>query len=116
MALRLLILLPKYRSTPGRLQLLDDAGSGVAATVSYQCLCLAKSDQADAELHNNPTRNPLLPFGDLPLGEYIAIKSIRQYPVRSYGTSPVWTINPISGDAKTAQSKGRWGLLIHGGM
>jgi hypothetical protein len=103
------VLLHCDRSLPGRLVLEDGS--------EYRCL--GKSDNAAAEAHGNPTRNPLQPFGDLPAGEYRATRSVAKNStladIRSYGNGPVWVLNPVAGEAVKAMHNGRYGILLHGG-
>lgn len=81
--------------------------------------CLGKSDDSAAKAHGNPARDPLKPFGDLPTGDYLAVRSVPKNStpedIRSYGEGPVWVLNPKAGQALDSMLNGRYGLLIHAG-
>lgn len=81
--------------------------------------CLGKSDDSAAKANGNPSRDPLKPFGDLPVGDYLACRSVPKNAtpedVRSYGEGPVWVLNPKSGQALDSMLNGRHGILIHAG-
>lgn len=82
----------------------------------FTCVCYGKSDNAAAQKRGNPTRNPLLPFGDTPLGTYRAtVGKAYAWQARSYGPHPVIRLEPTGGDALKAAANKRSGLLIHGG-
>ena len=66
------VTLPRNRNIPGELVALDDDGY-----VIHQCPVLGKADNARAAAAGNPTRNPLLPFGDTPRGSGLAISAAR---------------------------------------
>jgi len=78
------------------------------------CLCI--SDNAQAIAHGNPTRNPLLPYGDTPTGVYMATV-IPPGDANGYGVNRRLFLTPVSGDGvKAEQPPGnRAGLLVHGG-
>ncbi len=82
--------------------------------------CYGKSDNAAAIEHGNPRRDPLLPFGDIPTGEFDAVQTVAALPatsdnLRSYGPGVRFVLNGIAGAAATAVRNGRFGILIHGG-
>ncbi|MYM28345.1 hypothetical protein GTP58_08415 [Duganella sp. CY15W] len=70
--------------------------------------------------HKNPTRDPLLPYGDPPTGTYKLV-GIRETGGASklradlYGRSGAFVLLPWSGDAALADATGRFEILIHGG-
>lgn len=107
---KLLATLPADRTKYGVAAISDDSGSLLRSV-----RCLGKSDSLAATQHNNPTRNPLLPFGDIPTGQYRGVFSVIHQPTHSYGPYPVIVLNVIAGDCVTAEDNGRWGILIHGG-
>ena len=107
--MRLVATLPRNRNIPGELVALDDDGN-----VIHRCPCLGKADNAKAAEMGNPTRNPLLPFGDTPTGLYRLTKAGPWSPASTYGVHPVVVMNPISGDALRAAST-RSGIWLHGG-
>src|SRR5262249_4637698 len=81
--------------------------------------CRGKSDNQTAIAHGNPSRDPLRPFGDHPLGTY-RVTSVR----RSSGDPERWrhygpaflALEPVAGDALKAAQDGRTDLGIHGGL
>jgi gamma-glutamyltranspeptidase/glutathione hydrolase len=54
------------RTRPGRVQLFDDDGKPLSSAYP----CLGMGDPSAAAAHGNPTRNPVLPYGDTPIGRY----------------------------------------------
>jgi hypothetical protein len=105
---RLRAVLPRNRNVPGELVALDDDGN-----VIHRCPVFGKADNAKAAEMGNPTRNPLLPFGDTPTGVYRLTKAGPWSPASTYGIHPVIVMNPISGDALKASK--RSGIWLHGG-
>jgi hypothetical protein len=99
--------LPKNRDIPGELVALDDGA------VIHRCPVLGRSDNARARQEGNPTRNPLLPFGDTPTGLWQCSKRGPVSPASTYGVHPVVVMNPIGGDALRASK--RCGIWLHGG-
>lgn len=77
--------------------------------------CLGKADNATAALHHNPTRNPLLPFGDTPLGTYKGTVIPPGSDTAGYGPSPRILLTPVSGDCVIAEKNLRAGLMCHAG-
>lgn len=102
--MRLTITLPTERTKLGSATL----GGTVFA-------CLGKSDNQTAAAHNNPTRNPLLPFGDTPLGTYIGTVVPAGADTAGYGPNKRILLTPVSGDCVKAEKNGREGLMCHGG-
>lgn len=105
------------RRVPGILQITPET-SGNETARTFRCLGL--SDQAAATAHSNPSRSPVLHEGDLPTGEYLAVKTHPAAPatpenVRSFGPGIRFVLNPVSGQASEALLNGRYGLMIHGG-
>lgn len=80
------------------------------------CPCLGISDNSQAIAHGNPSRNPLLPYGDTPTGVYTGTV-IPPGDVDGYGEYRRIFLTPVSGDGVLAeQAPGmRAGLLVHGG-
>jgi hypothetical protein len=81
--------------------------------------CYGKADDQQAALHGNPTRDPLKPFGDTPLGAYaceIGKPVVTPTIAHSYGPNGYVVLTPISGQAMIAAKNGRFGILIHGGV
>lgn len=108
--MNLVIDLHKDRSKLGVLACTD----GAAFSQSFRCL--GQSDLTGAQAHNNPTRDTLKPYGNIPTGIY-SVTMVYALPVtedsqRSYGPGPLFLLTAISGDGKTSN---RTGLAIHGG-
>ena len=68
----------------------------------------------------NRSRDPLLPGGHTPFGEYEVVDLL---PARRdeaglalFGPAPALRLRPVSGDAAVADSNGRTSLLLHGGQ
>lgn len=94
----------------------DRTRLGTLICGDFTCACLGKSDSLTAHKNGNHSRDPLKQFGDTPLGTYTVSIGPVGWPMSSYGTHPVLTMDPTGGDALVAESVGkRSGLLIHGG-
>lgn len=113
---KLQVILNQNRSKTGVAMLTMPDGA------SHHFACLAKSDNAAAAAAGNPTRNPLLPFGDIPTGTYtgevtVAANQSVKTDVRSYGAHARILLLAVAGAALEACTgkKPRWGLMIHGG-
>lgn len=107
---------PANRTQLGELSLLADDGTVIAGPFA----AYAKADGHTATANGNPTRNPLLPFGDTPNGTYIVIGLEATGPgttrdAHSYGPNGAIRLEPTSGDALISAGLGRQFLLIHGG-
>jgi hypothetical protein len=107
---------PTDRRNLGRLTLKDDAGNVLAGPFD----AYGKSDNLTAINHGNSARDPLLPYGDTPLGSYeipraVATGTGTNYPDHSYGSSGALVLRPVGGQALSAAANGRTGLLIHSG-
>jgi hypothetical protein len=113
---RIIVTLPENRDYAGTLRLEDEDGDVVAGPFA---VC-GRADEAAARRHGNASRNPLLPFGDTPLGRY-RIEHIlpsgtgTQRPADRYGPHGVIVLTPTAGDAALADANGRFHLLIQGG-
>lgn len=81
----------------------------------FTAKCLGRADTFLAERSNNPSRNPLLPGGDTPCGEYTCALADVGNNLRSYGPFERIAITPVAGPALQAKLAGRTGLMIHGG-
>lgn len=112
--------LSQGRQFPGTLALRDAAGALLFGPVP----CFGKADNFSAQQHGNPTRDPLRPYGDTPLGTYIARRALPGDNLRSYGPHDRISLWPIEGQALRAAQDGdpavlddghRSGLMIHGG-
>ena len=80
----------------------------------YEVPCLGKADNAKAKTHKNPTRDPLLPWGDTPTGVYAPTHPVWLDKKTQLGEAWIPIIG-ISGDALRAVKNGRTGLGIHAG-
>lgn len=112
MPARIEVRLPANRALPGWLRVLDEHGAAL-----YCCECLGKADGLAAIKARNPTRDPLQPFGDTPLGQWRGrISAKPMADTRTYGIHPVIMLDPVGGDALRAQKEGkRSGMWLHGG-
>ena len=68
-----------------------------------------------AAKHNNPSRDPLLPFGDTPLGVYVGTITPPRADTAGYGHVSIISLTPVSGDCVKAEKNGREGILCHSG-
>jgi hypothetical protein len=109
------ITLPHNRMNLGQLSVTDDGGAVTFGPVP----CLGRADGHDAGLHQNPTRDPALPFGDTPIGTYSVAALVdhmaSETDLHTYGAHPSVLLEPLTGQALTAKQQGRTGLMIHGG-
>ncbi|MBI4907497.1 MAG: L,D-transpeptidase [Acidobacteria bacterium] len=108
------VTLQRDRTKTGTLTVTSAAGATLAGP--FDALC--KADNAAAAARGNPSRDPTKSYGDTPTGKYRGfVSALARTPVndRTYGPQSVITLDPVSGQAKTAKENGRWGLLIHGG-
>lgn len=106
--------LPADRTGLGRLRLLDSSDAAVFGPIP----AYGKADNAAARAHGNPTRDPLKPWGDTPLGVYrctLATVAVTPTIERKYGPFGYIVLDPLSGPALVARQNGRFGLLIHAG-
>lgn len=104
--MKLVIKLPKNRLNYGSIRLYEN-GVAIGGSV-YRCL--GRADSMLAAAAKNPTRDPLLPMGDTPLGTYtgtIVPAGIGSGALRSYGPNKRVLLTP--------PPKGRAGLMLHGG-
>ncbi len=106
--MRIAVLLPKDRTRPGTLRLLDDAGTPMLAMP-----CLGKSDNAKALENDNPTRDPTKPWGDTPAGTYRPAKVRRFTPEHATLGPYAIPLIGIGGQALEAVKGGRTELYIH---
>jgi len=105
----LLAILTKDRAA-GELTIVRDDGT------ANRFRCLGKSDNASAKAAGNPSRNPLKINGDIPTGEYRAIRVGPGKPLRTFGPGARYALEAVGGQAQRAVREGkRSGLMIHGG-
>lgn len=108
MTFRIVIKLPADRTQEGILVLYRDD-----LTVSVM-RCLGKADNQRAAEAGNPHRDPILPYGDTPLGAYAPASLEILNPPHPRMGSYVIPLTGIGGDAKAAMAA-RAGLAIHAG-
>lgn len=116
MNLKIRVQLPADRTKTGTLVLVDPVTGGV---LFGPVPVLGHAAKGKAEQNGNPGRDPLRPYGHTPLGGY-RVTAIRpsgnaHYDAARYGGSGVVALDPVDGDARTAEQNGRTGLLIHAG-
>jgi hypothetical protein len=114
--MRLRISLPEDRDYAGWLEVVDENG----VVVLGPFLAAGRAHDEPALAHGNPRRNPLQPFGDTPLGAYVAGGVIETGPGtardgETYGPNGVVLLEPVSGAAALADAHGRFRLFIQGG-
>jgi hypothetical protein len=113
---KIIIQLPINRDYAGRLEIQNAAGKRIAGPFP---VC-GRADDERAQANKNPARNPLLPFGDTPLGEYKVVKIIGSgqgtpYSGDEFGSMGLVLLQPKQGDAALADANGRFGFFIQGG-
>lgn len=109
MIVQIHIALPADRTRPGTLDLIVE---GLVALRSIPCL--GKADNARAAAAKNRDRNPLLPYGDTPLGVYRAVPVVtHQPPHKRMGRWSIALLG-VGGPARDAMVL-RSGLAIHAG-
>jgi GH24 family phage-related lysozyme (muramidase) len=79
-----------------------------------------KAGEQLARSNYNPTRTPLLPYGDTPAGSYrfsrlLSMRSGTELDVARYGRFGIVVFDPCTGDAALAEAAGRFELWLHGG-
>lgn len=114
--LKLYVELSTDRNQTGTLRLQTTGGVTLAGPFD----AYGRSDTKIATAHGNPSRDPTMPYGDTPTGSYsvpsaMATGDSTSYRGHSYGPNGALVLKPESGDALTAASNGRVGLLVHGG-
>lgn len=98
------------RNRFGFLRLYDAEGRSL---LPYDFPCFGKADSARASKKGNPSRNPVLPWGDAPSGRFKPVHVSRFDPPRSTFGPTAILLEGVSGDAKIAKDNGRTGLAIH---
>jgi hypothetical protein len=110
------IRLPCNRDYAGTLKLADAKGKLVAGPFQ---VCARAHDEL-ARANGNPDRLPVLPFGDMPLGEYEVVRIVPSGPGTpfasdEFGSAGIVFLQPRHGEAVLADANGRFIFLIHGG-
>ncbi len=113
---RIVVRLPENRDYAGQLTIEGPGGKLIAGPFEA---CGRANDQL-ARINQNPARDPLLPFGDTPLGRYHAVQIIPSGPGTSYGSDEfgsagIVLLQPRHGEVVLADANGRFGFFIHGG-
>jgi hypothetical protein len=103
--------LPSDRRLAGEYRLFNAAGNVVHAGA-----CLGKADNLRAAQEGNPSRDPIEPYGDTPLGGYVPAKVSRFDPPHHRMGAVAIPLEGADGDALQARVRGkRAGLFIHAG-
>lgn len=108
---RIKIFLPADRARAGVLRVFK----GPTQEYMMDRPCLGKADNARAAKAGNPTRDPALPYGDTPTGEFAVSRYFpfaETHPRIGDGWIPM---TGLSGQAEDAVRGGRTGLGIHAG-
>ena len=113
---KIIVSLPIDRDDAGLLEVRDPKDKRVAGPYKV----IGRADEQLARAHKNPGRNPLLPFGHMPSGEYrvaaiLESGSGTDYGEDDYGDAGVVQLEPRNGDAALADANGRFRFLIQGG-
>jgi hypothetical protein len=110
------IRLPSNRDFAGTLKLEDAKGKLIAGPFQ---VCARAHDEL-ARISGNPDRVAVLPFGDMPLGEYQITQIIKSgpgtpYDADEFGAAGIVFLQPKHGEAALADANGRFIFLIQGG-
>jgi hypothetical protein len=110
------IRLPSNRDFAGTLKLEDAKGQLIAGPFQ---VCARAHDEL-ARISGNPDRVAVLPFGDMPLGEYQITQIIKSgtgtpYDADEFGAAGIIFLQPKHGEAALADANGRFVFLIQGG-
>ena len=115
--LKIIVRLPDDRDYAGQIRIKNSAGKRLAGPFP---VC-GRADDKLARENKNPGRDPLLPFGDMPLGEYQLRQIIESgtgtpYPGEEFGSAGIILLQPKAGEAVLADANGRFGFFIQGGV
>jgi hypothetical protein len=108
---RVIVELPLDRGFCGRLVAFDDVGKLLCGPFAVA----ARAGDARARTAANPTRNPLLRYGDTPTGTYRVTRIVRAEAQQDLGPHGVIVLEATAGDAALAEANGRYRLFIQGG-
>ncbi|MGC9953346.1 MAG: hypothetical protein ABSD21_03605 [Rhizomicrobium sp.] len=113
---RIIVELPADRDFCGTLTYVDEQGQVRAGPFPVA----ARGSERLAAARGNATRNPLLRFGDTPLGTYRVRQILPSgngtiYEASLFGPSGVIVIEAMEGDAALADANGRTRFFIAGG-
>jgi hypothetical protein len=114
---QIIIQLPQNRSIEGDIHLENPDGQIIAGPFR----ALGLSPAFLALIKGNRDRNPLRPYGNMPLGDYeiVAIYptgSGTHFEEKQYGTRGIIVLAPVAGDGAIAQRNGREKFLIVGNL
>ena len=113
---QLIVRLPEDRSQTGSLTL--ESEDGVVLAGPFE-VC-GRADDLTAARHGNAGRDPMLPYGDTPLGVYrvahiVASGEGTDFPADDFGPHGLVVLEPAAALAALADANGRFQLLIQGG-
>ena len=106
---RLVIVVQTGRRAAGRAVLLGDDGTPRLKPLPV----LATASDAAALRHGNPDRDWRRPFGDLPTGAYVVVRTLP--PANGTHCLGALVLSPTGGNALEALRAGRTCFLVHGG-
>lgn len=106
---KIIVQLPVNRDYAGKLEIQNAAGKRIAGPFR---VC-GRADDESAANNKNPRRDPLLPFGDIPFGEYQIVKILPSgpgtaYSAEEFGSAGIVLMRPRLGDAALADANGRF--------
>ncbi len=110
---RIIVELPLDRGFCGRLIAFDDLGKLLCGPFPVA----ARAGDARAQAEGNPSRNPMLRYGDTPTGNYRVTRIVRHEADahERFGPNGVLVLEATGGDAALAEANGRYRLFIQGG-
>lgn len=106
--MKLIALLPIDRALEGTIRLLAEDNTELG-----RWPCRGKADSTKAMQNHNPRRDPALPYGDTPSGEYLPAKVAHLDPPHETLGGLIIPLEGCAGDALMAHQNGRTGLAIH---
>ena len=116
--MKIKISLPHDRNSSGTLKVQAASGQVIFGPIPVA----GRAYSAVAAAHNNPLRDPLLPYGDTPCGTY-RVRAVVKADTKSevayledYGPHGVIVLEATAGDAVLADAHGRFRFLIQGSV
>lgn len=106
--MRIRISFPEDRDYAGRLEVLDAEGAIVLGPFP----AAGRAHDQSAAQHGNPLRDPILPYGDTPVGGY-AVRGV--FETIPFGAHAAVLLEPVSGEAALADAQGRFRFFIQAG-
>ena len=104
---------PHGRLRPGTLMLHGAPDIGPLLV----CACLGRADKGKATREGNPGRDPVKPWGHVPLGEYppaAVFWPARRMSIGEAGL-PLNLVGAVGEEVEQARRNGRFGLYVHAG-